>query len=97
MPGVTTVNEGSGTVTVAATSTEIAARWDPRRAIIITNDSDEVMYLALGEAAVANQGIRLDPVDADAHLPSTIEIRGFVGAINGICSSGSKVAVYVEY
>lgn len=46
-------------------SSDAAVSWRvirPRRSqIIITNDSDVVIYLALGNAAVANKGIRLNP------------------------------------
>ena len=71
-------------VTVGATSTEIAAANTDRVEIIIVNDSDEEVYLAQGAAAVMNKGIRLN------RRGGTYISGIFTGVINGICASGSK-------
>ena len=74
-------------VTVAATTTEVLEADDMRVFARITNDSDEVIYLALGEDAVMNQGIRL-AVGGHFEINST---NLYTGVINAICASGSKV------
>lgn len=45
---------------VATTSTEILAANSSRRGAIIVNDSDEVIYLGIGAAAVVGSGVRFD-------------------------------------
>jgi len=47
-------------VTVTAVSGEVLAANPDRVAAVLVNDSDTEMYLAIGHAAVANQGIRLN-------------------------------------
>ena len=51
---------GSTTVAVAVTSTSIVVANGGRRLLVIVNDSDTDIYLALGEAAVVGEGIRLN-------------------------------------
>lgn len=89
-----TTNDG---VTVANTTTEVLAANNDRSFARFSNDSDEVIYLALGAAAVANKGIRLAPgttaYDSSFELNST---NLFKGAVNAICSSGSKILCVVE-
>lgn len=74
-------------VTVAATTTEVLEADDARVFARITNDSDEVVYLALGEDAVMNQGIRL-AVNGYFEINAT---NLYTGVIDAICASGSKV------
>lgn len=74
-------------VTVAATSTAVLTAKTAREFARITNDSDSVIYLALGAAAVMNQGIRL-AVGGHFEINST---NLYTGTINAICSAGSKV------
>ena len=74
-------------ITVAATTTEVLEADDKRVFARISNDSDEVIYLALGEDAVENQGIRI-AVNGHFEINST---NLYTGAINAICASGSKV------
>jgi len=89
-----TLDEGSGAVSVGATSTAILAANADRKYACIVNISDEWVYLGLGEAAVADQGIPLAP-NGMGKYEITPDNR-FVGAVNGICASGSKTVTKVE-
>ena len=75
-------------VTVGATSTSVIAANQDRTYLILTNDSNEVIYLGLDNAAESNKGIRL------AASGGSVTFAGetlFKGAVNAICASGSKV------
>lgn len=85
------VSEGSGAAAVATSSTAVVTANDDRIELTIVNDSDTVVYLALGEAAVPNKGIRLN---ANGGSWTT---QAFTGAVDGIhAGTGSKVVTYVE-
>lgn len=47
-------------VSVGASSTVVLASNAVRKGAVITNDSDTVIYLGIGSAAVLNSGIRLN-------------------------------------
>ena len=85
-----TMDEGSGAVSVGATTTVVAATNSDRIKIEMWNDSNEVIYLGYGEAAVMNQGPRLNPNGGYKNEPN------FTGAINAICASGTKVLTFIE-
>ena len=80
-------------VTVAATTTEVLEADDTRVFARITNDSDEVIYLALGEDAVMNKGIRLNAGGGNFEINATNMFRG---TVNAICLSGSKNLCFTE-
>ena len=88
--------EGAGTITVAATSTAVvaASTRNNRHCIDITNDSDTTIYLALGEAAVVNKGIRLN---ANGGSWTSNANSVWQGTVNAISAVASKKLVYVEY
>lgn len=72
---------------VGNTTTEIAAANTSRRYLSIVNDSNEAVYLGIGEDAVMNKGIRIN-ANGGAY-----EMLGLVlsfKAINGICLTGAK-------
>jgi hypothetical protein len=78
------------TVTVGATTTVILAANSARTHAIVKSQATntEPLYLAIGEAAVQNNGISLDPGE-------TMQIGPFdhtTLAINGICASGGMLA-----
>jgi hypothetical protein len=78
---------------IAVTTTEAVAFNVDRKYLIITNDSDEVMYLGFDSPAVMNKGFRLNSAGG------TIEWIGphiFPCAINAICASGTKNLTYIE-
>lgn len=77
-------------VSVGSTSTAIVASNNARIQVVLVNDSDETIYLGYAEAAVLNEGIRLN-----ANGGSIIEER-FTGAINAISTSGGKNLTVVD-
>lgn len=86
----------SYTVNVGATSTLVKAANSQRTFLVIINDSSETIYLAFGEDAVINSGIRLAPVGGwyslsreDGNL-TNLAVYGIHGG------SGNKVICGVE-
>ena len=80
-----------GKATVGTTSTLILPRYGGRQYAILINDSNEDIYVNLGDAAVMNSGILLTPKGG------AIELTGenlHVGDIYAICNSGSKNLTY---
>lgn len=73
-------------VEVDTSSTEVLEADDTRVFARITNDSDAVIYLALGEAAVMNKGIRL-AVGGYFEINIT---NLYTGSVNAIAAAGSK-------
>lgn len=82
-------------VTIGATSTEVRPANENRRYLLLVNDSDAVLYIKFGAAAVMNQGIRINANGGSLELS---EIMGnmYHGAINGISQAGSKVLLVTE-
>lgn len=74
-----------GQTVVGATSTLVYDSDDERKVVVLTNDSDEVIYLGLGAAAQMNKGIRLNKAGGAA------TISKYVGLVYAICASGGKV------
>ena len=72
-------------VTVNSTTTDVRSLNRARKFLFLTNDSDEVIYLALGPVAVMNKGIRLN-----ASGGNTLIDEKYTGPVTAICSSGSK-------
>jgi|TARA_R110000744_G_scaffold228_2_gene867 hypothetical protein len=90
--GSITFNTPASTTIAATTTAAIPANIN-RKYLTVTNDSDEVMYLAWGNAAVMNKGIRLN---AAGGSESFIGPSIFQAALNAICASGTKVLIYQE-
>lgn len=83
-------------VTVTAVSTQILAANANRKVAVITNDSDTTIYLAIGVAAQANKGIRLNANGGVIVISRTDDIFS-TEAINGIlAAAGNKVATAQE-
>ncbi len=80
-------------VTVKNSSTSVLAINKNRRLAIIVNDSDQVIYLALGGDAELNKGIRLNAGGGSLEINAS---QMFRGAINAICSSGGKRLCFTE-
>lgn len=75
------------TVTVGNTTTAILTANQKRRHLLLQNDSDEIIYVSFGKAAVLHEGVRL------AASGGQFEMFGdlvYGHAINAICTSGSK-------
>ena len=82
--------------TIANISTEILAKNADRKVVILCNDSNEAVYIGLGEAAVMNSGIALTPNTIDGQrIILSGELR-FTGIIYAICASGSKNLAITE-
>ncbi len=75
------------TVTVGNTTTAVAVQNTKRRHLLLQNDSDEVIYIAFGQAAVLNTGIRLNAAGGEFHMYGD---DTYPHSINAICASGSK-------
>ena len=82
-------------VSVGSSTTAIIAANSARRYLLLVNDSDEVIYVKLGAAAVANQGIRINASGGTLEL-SPLNGNLYRGAVNGICASGSKTMLVTE-
>lgn len=82
-------------VTVGSTTTVALAANPHREYAAFTNDSDEVIYLALGHDAVLNKGIRLN-VNGGSLEMSRAQGNLYQGAINAICTSGGKNLCVLE-
>ena len=81
--------------TIGSTTTAALAANTSRRYALLENDSDEVIYVKIGAAAVLNQGIRINASGGSYEMSAEIGNLN-TGAINAICASGSKVLLVVE-
>jgi len=79
--------------TVAAVTTELIAANELRVFASICNDSDEAMYLAFGEDAVMNSGMRINAAGG-SYIINDDNLT--LLAVNGICTSGQKNACVIE-
>jgi len=83
-------------VTVTAASTQILAANANRKVAVICNDSDTTIYLAIGVAAQANKGIRLNANGGVVVISRTGDIFS-TEAIYGILAvAGNKTATAQE-
>jgi len=83
----------SDAIAIGAASTEILAANANRVYALVVNDSNETIYLALGVAAVLHKGIRINANGGSYEIDSA---NFFIGAINGISTSGSKNVTIAE-
>ncbi|MEX2395875.1 MAG: hypothetical protein WD491_02570 [Balneolales bacterium] len=83
------------TKTIGSTTTEVIAKNNSRRYLLLVNDSNEDMYIKLGVDAVMNEGIRI-PSDGGSYEMTAGEGNVWQGAIDAICSSGSKTILVAE-
>jgi len=80
---------------IAATTTTVLAANANRLYALLVNDSVETIYIKLGAAAVLNQGIRLN-ANGGSYEMSKKQGNLYVGAINGISTSGSMALLVTE-
>lgn len=71
---------------MGAASVQVIPENKHRTGAWLINDSDVVIYLAIGRAAVANKGIRLNAAGGAWEITKDNLVRG---VINGIAASGS--------
>lgn len=82
---------GAGTATIGTGTSVLRAANPSRSKLIVSNDhAVQVLYLALGTAAVANRGIRIP-------AGGVFVLEDWTGAVNAIASGAGTVATYVEY
>ena len=74
-------------VAVDTSTTVVLAANASRKDAVFVNDSNKPIYLARGNDAVLNQGIRLD---ADGGTYQINRNNLFLGAINAIAEGGAK-------
>ena len=80
-----------GSVSVGSSTTEVLAAGTKRERVVLTNDSDEKIYVAVGAAAVSAKGI---PLAANGGAVILTPSGGCKLAINAICASGGKTLAY---
>lgn len=78
----------------AATTVALVANANRLYAAFI-NDGTEAIYLYLGAAAVLNRGIRLNASGGSYEMSREIG-NLYVGAVNGICTSGGMTLLVTE-
>lgn len=83
-------------ITVTALSTQILAANANRKVAIICNDSDTTIYLAVGVAAQANKGIRLNANGGVIVISQTGDIFSTEAVYGILAAVGSKVATAQE-
>ena len=81
------------TVNVTTSSGELVASNSSREYAAIVNDSDTDIYLALGQTAVANRGIRINSGGGSYEINWQ---NLFTGAINGIHGGSGNKAVTIQ-
>jgi hypothetical protein len=86
-----TAKTGGDAVTVGTSSTQLAAANGARVELFIQNDhASNTVYLGLGQAAVANKGIRLNAAGG------SIVLSSYNGEVNAIASGASTVVLVTE-
>ena len=83
-------------VTVGSATTVVLAVNTARKGALFINDSDEVMYLKFGASAVMNQAIRLNANGGSYEMSQELG-NNVTSAVNGICTSGSKLLLVTEF
>lgn len=84
-------------VNVTDSSTAVLAANTNRQVAIIVNDSDTTVYAAIGQTAVANQGIRLNANGGVLNISKWGDLFS-TQAVNAIhASTGNKVVVAQEF
>lgn len=85
-----TAKNGGDAVSVTTSTTAVVAANPRRVEVTLVNDGANVIYLGLGQAAVANKGIRL------AASGGSYTTSAFNGAINAIAVTGTTVLCFTE-
>ncbi|MGE0438704.1 MAG: hypothetical protein AB7P94_17335 [Steroidobacteraceae bacterium] len=77
-------------MSTSSTQVVTATGREQRQLLVLSNDSDETIYLAIGGTAEMNKGIRLG-VGATFIFDKSFKEESLNSAVNAICASGSKV------
>lgn len=79
-------------VSIGTSSTQVLAANENRKLLILVNDSDENIYVSLGNTATLSNGIRLNADGGSFALDNPI----YKGVVNAISYSGNKILAGVE-
>lgn len=82
-------------VTVGTSTVEVAAANANRTYLLLVNDSDAVIYVKFGVAAVLNEGIRINAAGGSLEISArngNLDIR----AVNGIAAQITKLMLIAE-
>ncbi|MBA7665085.1 hypothetical protein ES703_73151 [subsurface metagenome] len=79
---------------VTTSDTQVVPVNKARSWLEIVNDSDTIIYLALGRTAILNKGIRLNAAGGSFEINYTNLFKGFVRAIHA--GAGNKVLLITE-
>jgi hypothetical protein len=82
-------------ITVGAATTIALVANVARLYALFVNDSDEEVYLMFGADAVLNEGIRLNANGGNYEMSKQFG-NLYTGAVNCICTSGSKILLVTE-
>jgi len=82
------------TANVTTGDTQVVPVNKARSWLEIVNDSDTIIYLALGRTAVLNRGIRLNAAGGSFNVNTSNLFKGFIRAIHG--GAGDKVLCITE-
>jgi len=94
IPRLDLIEKARSPVVLVLNTTTMVLEPNPRRsAAFIVNDSDTIIYLALGVVAVLNRGIRLNAAGGAFEINST---NLFKGVINAIASVTDKNLCVIE-
>ena len=91
--GKQTLSHSVATIGVS-TGTALAANADRKYALFV-NDSDSVIYLKIGSAAIANQGIRLN-ANGGSYEMSSVYGNLDTRIINAISGGANKALLVTE-
>ena len=89
-------NEVHAAVTCANTTTEALALNGGRVSALFVNDSTQTIWIALNQAAVANEGIRLN-ANGGSYYISDLDGNLDREAVNCIVASGTGLILVTEW
>ena len=89
------INPKHSAVSIGTNSTSVIAANKARRYLLIANDGSVTVYIALGVAAVTNQGIPVMP-NGGAYEMSQDKGNLFLGAVNGTTPTGVAAVLVTE-
>ena len=79
-------------VVITDVSGEVLAESLSRAGAVICNDGNEVVYLGLGDDAVAGEGIRLNPLGGAYEITLN---NLFLGSVTAVCAAGKTSVVSI--
>jgi hypothetical protein len=85
-----TAKDGKGAVKAKTESQTLVEANPGRVALYVTNDGEKTVYLALGEAATKNEGIRLNAEGG------AVVIDNFTGKVTVVTAAGESVVTFSE-